>query len=237
MPPGIGALAKRLSRYIDDASLLRLALAHRSYCAEFPAQESNERLEFLGDAILGLIVTDDLYRSHPLYSEGDLAQIRSAVVNADTLAPLARSLGIGDALLLGRGEMRSGGRNKSSLLANALEALIGAAYLARGIEGATAFVRDVFGDEIERAASQAVLGDAKNHLQELASKLGFDLPRYVVTEQGPDHEKLFHAEVELAGVSGTGVGRSKKQAERRAAQSALAALEAKDLENSERNDA
>ena len=223
-PAGIAALAERLAPYLSDPQLLHLALAHRSYCSEVPGEASNERLEFLGDAVLGLVVTEHLYRSHPGLQEGDLARIRSAVVSSDALAPLARRLGVGEALLLGRGEANSGGRDKDSLLADALEALIGAAYLASGLAPAAAMTVDLLGGLIEAEAGQAVLGDAKNHLQELAAQLGLEPPVYALSDEGPDHDKRFRAEVRLGAVRAAGEGKSKKQAERHAAQRAVKAL-------------
>lgn len=222
---GFEQLRRRLGRYIADEDLLHLALVHRSYCAEVQGEESNERLEFLGDAVLGVIVTAHLYLAHPTLSEGDLARIRSAIVSSDALAPVGAELGIGEALFLGRGESNSGGRRKSSLLANAFEALVGASYLAGGLASADALVSDVLSELIETAARQAVLGDAKNHLQELAAKAGLGLPSYDVIDDGPDHAKRFHATVQLAGVTGRGEGRSKKHAERAAAQEVIEALE------------
>ncbi|HXZ82136.1 MAG TPA: ribonuclease III domain-containing protein, partial [Acidimicrobiales bacterium] len=144
----VGARAElgvRLGPGVVDAELLRLALCHRSYCAEVAGQESNERLEFLGDAVLGLVVTADLYRRRPELPEGDLARIRAAVVSTEALAPVGASLGLGAALLLGRGEDASGGREKPSILADALEAVIGAVYLSGGMEQASAFVLGLIG--------------------------------------------------------------------------------------------
>ncbi len=210
---------------MSDPALLRLALAHRSYCAEHPGVIPNERLEFLGDAVLGLVVTDALYRRHPDLPEGDLARIRATVVSSEGLAPIAAALGLGEALLLGRGEDLSGGRRKASILADALEAVIGAIYLESGIERAGAFVLDVLNAELARTASRRELGDAKNRLQELLARRGGETPRYRTSEDGPEHQKRFVAEVLIGGsVAGRGVGPSKKQAERRAAEAAIGAL-------------
>jgi ribonuclease-3 len=203
---------------------LRLALCHRSYCAEFPGQESNERLEFLGDAVLGIVVTEHLYRRCPELPEGDLARIRSAVVSTEALAPVSAELGLGAALLLGRGEDASGGRAKPSILADALEAVIGAVFLSAGIEGAGAFVLGLLGDELDEISGRDELGDAKNRLQEMCSRLGVGPPRYALTEQGPEHAKRFEAEVRAGAVVGRGRGNSKKQAERAAAEEAIGAL-------------
>jgi len=201
-----------------------MALSHRSHCAENPGEESNERLEFLGDAVLGLVVTAELYAAHPQLPEGDLARIRAAVVSTGALAPVAAGLGIGGELLLGKGEDASGGRDKPSILADALEALIGAVYLANGLGPARELVIGLLGAELASAAG-AALGDAKNRLQELAVRIGEEAPRYRLREQGPDHDKRFSAEVYLGQrVLGRGTGRSKKQAERAAAEQAVAVL-------------
>jgi ribonuclease-3 len=225
---GFEALWARLSPYINDKSLMRTALVHRSYCAEARGEESNERLEFLGDAVLGLLVTERLYRSYPHLPEGDLARIRSAVVSAEALAPVAAELGVGEALFLGRGEARSGGKHKPSLLANALEAIIGAAYLGAGEDGARRLVEELLSAVITAAAGKRVLGDPKNHLQELAAQLGAPRPAYQLSNAGPDHAKHFVAEVSVGDVRGRGEGRSKKHAERAAAANAIASLEARD---------
>jgi ribonuclease-3 len=218
-------LARRLAGFNVPPELLRQALSHRSFCAEAPAQASNERLELLGDAVLGLVITDHLYRSFPDLPEGDLARVKAAAVSMLELAPVAEALGLGEALLLGRGEESSGGRQKSSILADCLEAVIGAVYLAAGHEGASAWVLDLLGDHVTEIAAEARLGDPKNRLQELAAARGLGAPSYVVQERGPDHAKQFTAEALVAGKRlGSGAGRSKKDAERHAAEVALKAL-------------
>lgn len=200
-------------------------MAHRSYCAEHPGQESNERLELLGDSVLGLVVTDHLYRAFPSLPEGDLARVRAAVVSTFGLAPLARRLGLGESLLLGKGEESSGGRDKASILVDCFEAVIGAVYLSAGFDGARSFVEEIVGPEVSVVASEARLGDPKNQLQEMSAHLGYGVPRYLVTERGPDHAKHFKAEAILSGRRlGRGESGSKKDAERKAAQDALAAL-------------
>ena len=206
---------------------MRLALAHRSYCAEQAVPESNERLEFLGDAVLGLVVTDLLYRSFADRSEGDLARIRAAVVSTEALAPIAEQLGVGSALLLGRGEEASGGRAKASLLADALEALIGAAYLDQGSDAVAKLVDRLVGDQISVEAKRPALGDAKNRLQELAARLLLPAPSYATTGRGPDHDRRFVAAVRVGTLEAAGEGRSKKAAERFAAQAAIEALAAR----------
>lgn len=217
--------SRRLEPYGIPPELLREARSHRSYCAEYPPQASNERLELLGDAVLGLVVTDHLFASFPELPEGDLARVRAAVVSTLALAPVASGLGIGEALLLGKGEESSGGREKSSLLADCLEAVIGAVYLSAGLAGAQRFVLELLGERIADIASEARLGDPKNRLQELAAQLSLGLPVYAVQERGPDHAKQFAAEVRVGGERlGAGQGSSKKDAERRAAVEALGVL-------------
>ena len=198
---------------------------HRSYVAEHNGSPSNERLEFLGDAVLGLVVTEHLFARFPDMPEGDLARIRAAVVSTDALAPIAAALGVGEALLLGRGESTSGGRHKDSLLADALEALIGAIFLEGGLSEARPLVLALCGETIDQEATHAVLGDAKNRLQELVAHLGHAAPVYEVEAGGPDHERFFRAVVHAGEVSGHGEGRSKKRAERLSAEDALAQLE------------
>jgi ribonuclease III len=204
-----------------------LALAHRSWCAETPGTESNERLEFLGDAVLGLVVTDHLFHHYPALAEGELAKVRAAVVNAGVLAELAADLGIGGALALGKGEDASGGREKPSILSDAMEAVIGAVYLDGGWDAAARLVLELLGDRIAEAATGPGGQDYKTRLQELAAQRLDTLPRYEVREEGPDHAKRFFATVYIDEEEcGTGEGRSKKQAEQAAAQKAWRALTA-----------
>ena len=202
-------------------------MAHRSWCAENPGTESNERLEFLGDAVLGLIVTAYVYREYPLLPEGHLAQVRASVVNSAALAQAAEELGLGEYLLLGKGEDASSGREKPTILADALEAVIGAVYLDGGWQAAEALVLSVLGDRITEAAAGPGSSDYKTRLQELAARRFEDLPRYDVAGEGPDHAKSFTATVSLRGrLLGTGLGRSKKQAEQAAARMAWETLAA-----------
>lgn len=222
--PELQALSRRLPRRFGDEGLLARALTHRSWCAESPGDESNERLEFLGDAVLGLVVTDHLYRAHPSLPEGEMAKIRATVVSSVALAEAAAELGVGDALRLGKGEDGSGGRRKTSILADAAEALIGAVYLDAGWEAAAELVLDLLAEPIAEAASGPGGTDYKTRLQELSALRFESLPRYSVTERGPDHAKHFSAEVEVGDRRGTGEGRSKKQAEQAAAQMAWEAL-------------
>ena len=208
--------------------MLHQALSHRSYCSEWGGRASNERLELLGDAVLGLVVADHLYRSYPELPEGDLARLRSAVVSTEALAPVADELGVGEAVLLGRGEEISGGRSKDSILADCLEAIIAVIYLTLGLPAATTFVVRLLEGPIAVIAAEGRLGDPKNRLQELAARLDLSLPSYRVNDTGPDHAKVFSAEVTLGGeVLGRGTGSSKKLAERLAAVAALEVLAAR----------
>jgi ribonuclease-3 len=214
-----------LGRKFEDPSRLDAALVHRSYCAEHPDSSSNERLEFLGDAVLGLVVTVYVYEQYPELPEGELAKLRAAVVNAEVLAELAASIGIGTALLLGKGEDGSGGRSKPSILADAMEAVIAAVYLDGGWDAAQELVLRLLEERIQDAAAGPGGHDYKTRLQELAARDYVQLPRYHVRAEGPDHAKQFFATVRLDGrVHGEGEGRSKKQAEQAAARAAWEAL-------------
>jgi ribonuclease III len=210
----------------DD--LLEHAFTHRSFAYENGGLPTNERLEFLGDSVLGVIVTESLFRTHPDLSEGRLAKLRAAVVNMRALAGVARELKLGQYLRLGRGEEATGGRDKSSILADCVESLIGAVYLERGFETAGRVVHRLF-DELMASSAQLGAGlDWKTSLQELVAQLGVGAPEYVIAESGPDHAKTFEARVRIAGESyGHGVGRSKKEAEQQAAETAWKALRAK----------
>jgi len=216
-----GPLAERLGVANIDPGLLLRALTHRSYAYENGGLPTNERLEFLGDAVLGLIVTDTLYRAHPDLPEGQLAKLRAAVVNMRALAAVARGMDIGTYIKLGRGEETTGGRNKASILADTLEALLGATYLGLGLDTATRLVHNLF-DEVIAASAELGAGlDWKTSLQELTATAELGVPEYDVTEAGPDHEKTFAAQVRIAGVNhGAGSGRSKKEAEQQAAERA-----------------
>jgi ribonuclease-3 len=210
-----------------DHALLELALTHRSYAYEHGGLPTNERLEFLGDSVLGVIITEALYTRHPELPEGQLAKLRAAIVNSRALASLARQLGIGAYLKLGRGEEISGGRDKSSILADAVEAVIGAFYLDRGTEPTRELVLRLFADLLDDAASLGAGLDWKTSLQELAASRQLGIPEYTVLESGPDHEKWFEATAVLAGDGvGEGRGRSKKEAEQNAAEQAWTALSA-----------
>jgi ribonuclease III len=218
-------LAQRLGWEVADQNLFAQALAHRSWCAEHSGKEPNERLEFLGDAVLGLIITDYLYRSYPDLPEGELAKARAAVVNSVSLASAARQLRLGEALLLGKGEDASGGRLKPSILADAMEAVIGAIYLDVGYAVAEEVVLRLFEERLRGAAKGPGEEDYKTRLQELCAQSYDDLPVYRITDSGPDHAKVFEAEVLVGGHSrGRGEGRSKKQAEQMAARDAWSKL-------------
>jgi ribonuclease-3 len=204
-----------------DADLLVVALTHRSFAYENGGLPTNERLEFLGDAVLSIVVTETLYTQYPAWSEGQLAKMRAAVVNANALADVARTLGLGEYVRLGRGEDATGGRDKSSILADTLEAVFGAVFHDRGIDEARRVIHALFDPLIARAAELGAGLDWKTSLQEIAAAAGLGLPEYRVSETGPDHAKEFTAHAVLAGaVLGEGVGRSKKIAEQQAASTA-----------------
>ena len=217
LTPTLQALAGRLGWTFNDDSLLVRSLAHRSWCAEH-GEESNERLEFLGDAVLGLVVTSHIFRSYPHHPEGDLAKMRASLVNAIVLAEVATDLDVGPSLLLGKGEAATGGRAKTSILSDALEALIGAVYIDGGWDPAAALVMRLLSERIEESAMGPGGNDYKTRLQELVARRFDQLPSYRVTDVGPDHAKEFHAVVMVLGrVRGSGDGRSKKAAEQAAA--------------------
>ncbi len=223
---GPAALADRLGHTFDDISLLEHALAHRSWCGEQDGgAPSNERLEFLGDAVLGLAVARYSYERYPYFPEGMLAKVRSAVVNARVLAQVAEDLGVGDELLLGKGEEASGGRKKASILADAFEAILGAVYLDAGWDAAEALILRELSEAIARAGAEPDDFDHKSRLQERSVRNGEGTPRYVVVGSGPDHDRSYVAEVFVAGtLVGEGAGRSKKDAEQAAARNAWEAL-------------
>ena len=216
--PDERALAGRLGHPFGDWSLLHQALSHRSWCAEREGSASNERLEYLGDAVLGLVVAEHCYAAYPDFAEGQLAKVRSAVVNARVLAQVATDLAVGQVLLLGKGEESSGGRAKGSLLADAMEALIGAVYLDAGWEPVRRLVLDLLGPRIERAAAEPDDFDHKSRLQEATVRRGEGVPVYEIEGSGPDHGRRYRAEVLVGGQRrGTGEGTSKKDAEQAAA--------------------
>jgi ribonuclease III len=216
-----GPLERAIGVRFKDAKIRQASLSHRSYAFEQGLEETNERLEFLGDAVLGLVVTDLAYRRFPDLPEGELAKLRAATVNMITLADVARELALGDQLLLGKGEELSGGRDKTSILADAMEAVLGAVYLDRGLDVARRLIERLFWPRMEAYARGEGDRDYKTGLQELAAQDIGTVPQYRVEERGPDHAKEFTATVFLSGEAfGTGVGRSKKEAEQRAARKA-----------------
>lgn len=222
----VSSLEARIGRPFADRELLARALAHRSWCSENGA-DSNERLEFLGDAVLGVVVTDAIYRAYPSLPEGDLAKLRASVVNTSVLAEVAVDLSIGECLLLGKGEDATGGRSKPSILADALEAVIGAVYLDGGMTPAAELVLSLLAPRIEEYAEGPGGRDYKTRLQELCARRYEVLPSYRVVGAGPDHAKTFDAQVFVSGVlRGIGTGRSKKQAEQAAAREAWESIQA-----------
>lgn len=226
MNPDVSPLLEALEAEVD-ADLLHMALTHRSYAYENGGLPTNERLEFLGDSVLGIVVTETLYTRFPESQEGQLAKVRAAVVNATALADVARTLGVGDYLYLGRGEEITGGRDKSSILADTMEAIFGAVFLTAGIDAARAVIHRLFDPLIDGAAGLGAGLDWKTSLQELAATAGLGLPEYVVTDVGPDHAKEFSAQAVIGGqVMGNGAGRSKKVAEQQAAAQAYEQLRA-----------
>lgn len=219
------ALDRALGVSFRDPELREAALTHRSYAFEQGLQVTNERLEFLGDAVLGLVVTDMAYLRFPDLSEGDLAKLRAAIVNMAALADVARDLELGEVIRLGKGEEMSGGRDKSSILADALEAVLGAVYLDLGLEASRDVIERLFWPRMDAYVRGEGERDYKTILQELASQGLRSLPEYRIVERGPDHEKEFTATVILAGEPmGTGTGRSKKEAEQQAAREAFVRL-------------
>lgn len=215
-----GTVERALGHVFVDRSLLERALIHRSYLAEQDVTHSYERLEFLGDAVLQLVVTRFVFDEYPEMSEGEMAKVRAAVVNEHVLAGIARSWSLGDALRLGRGEELTGGRDKDSILSDACEAVIGAVYLEGGMAAATGVVLTHWVDLIEARAEAPGRADYKTRLQERLARSG-TRPQYVIDEEGPEHSKRFTAVVLVEGEEmGRGEGTSKKRAEQAAARAA-----------------
>lgn len=196
-----------------DPELLSLALTHRSFAYENGGVPHNERLEFLGDSILGQAVTVHLYTTHPDLEEGALAKRRASVVSTVALAEVARSIGLGAYVRLGRGEAQTGGRDKDSILADTMEAVIGATFLSAGPEASTALVLRLVAPLMSDPERYGAAMDPKTSLQELAARLGLEPPRYVVEAEGPDHNRVFTATVTVGDTARTGTGTSKKHAE------------------------
>ena len=211
-----------------DAELLMRALTHRSYAYEHGGLPHNERLEFLGDSVLGVVITETLYRAHPDLAEGKLAKLRASAVNMRALADIGRSIGpngLGEYLRLGRGEEVTGGRDKASILADTVEALLGAIFLQHGLAGAARVIHLLFDSLLDEVAHSDVGLDWKTSLQELTAEHGFGVPEYEITSVGPDHAKIFTARASVAGELFTAsTGRNKKEAEQAAAETAWRAL-------------
>lgn len=219
------ALLEEVAGVAVDEALVRRALTHRSYAYEMGGLPHNERLEFLGDSVLGLVVTTTLYEANPDDSEGQLAKLRAAVVNMRALADVGRTLGLGDHVFLGRGEESTGGRDKDSILADTVEAVIGAVYSCAGIVAAGEVVHHLIDPLLAQSATLGAGLDWKTSLQEISSRHGLGSPEYSVAEHGPEHAKSFDAEVVVAGETlGRGSGRTKKVAEQEAAAHAWAAI-------------
>ncbi|WP_022872260.1 ribonuclease III [Nesterenkonia alba] len=214
-----------------DPGTLRLALTHRSFAYENDGIPTNERLEFLGDAVLGLAVTDYLYRTYPDLPEGDLAKLRAALVSTRALARIARRLEVGQHIRLGEGEIRTGGAEKDSILADTMEALIGAAYLSTNIDTARNLVLRLVTPLLEDKEAMTAGKDWKTTIQEIAAARGLGDVKYTVTDSGPDHRKSFTAVLTISGTAyGTGTGPSKKEAEREAARETVEQLTTTDGE-------
>lgn len=223
--PLVGHLVERIGYRFTDARLLDQALSHRSWCAEQGGVPSNERLEFLGDAVLGLVVADHTYGNYPDLAEGGMAKVRASVVNTRVLAEVATEIDLGPHLRLGRGEDSSGGRGKESILADAIEAVIGAVYLDGGFEEARRLIDDLLASRIELAIAGPGAFDFKSRLQEESVASGRGVPRYQIESKGPDHARRYVATVYVADQHlGVGEGRSKKDAEQAAAQAAVGAM-------------
>jgi len=220
----LAVLQNTLGVSFKDPSLMEQALVHSSYINESPGiTTSNERLEFLGDAVLGLIIAQELYQRLPQSSEGEMTELRSSLVRGDALSRLAKAISLGDYLYLGKGEEASGGRRKPANLAGAMEAVIAAIFLDQGLNATRDFILRLMGKELDKVLSQGIAPDYKSQLQELIQARHQQTPTYqVIEETGPDHDRRFSVEVRVGGtVLGRGSGKSKKSAEEEAARSAL----------------
>jgi ribonuclease-3 len=220
----LAVLQNTLGVSFKDPSLMEQALVHSSYINESPGiTTSNERLEFLGDAVLGLIIAQELYQRLPQSSEGEMTELRSSLVRGDALSRLAKAISLGDYLYLGKGEEASGGRRKPANLAGAMEAVIAAIFLDQGLNATRDFILRLMGKELDKVLNQGIAPDYKSQLQELIQARHQQTPTYqVIEETGPDHDRRFSVEVRVGGtVLGRGSGKSKKSAEEEAARSAL----------------
>jgi len=224
---------KELKLNYHKLELYNTALCHKSYLNENRvSNENNEKMEFLGDSVLGFIITEYLYKTYPQKTEGELAKIKSYIVSEKSLSSIARNISLPDYILVGKGEELSGGRNKETILGDLFEAFIGAYYLDNGIIKVKEFILRLFIEEIDKTATDKHELDYKTLLQELIQKKHKECPVYrIINENGPEHEKTFTVNVTIASESiGTGVGKSKKEAERNAAQAAYKKLTSKQLE-------
>lgn len=223
------SLEEKIRHHFSQSDLLQESLTHKSFSNEQPGQEvpHNERLEFLGDAVLDLVISQLIFRSFPRLPEGELTRIRAEVVSEKALAALARTFGLGSCLRLGRGEERSGGRDKDSLIADAFEAVLGAVFLDAGFEAAQGVIERLFSEGVMHSARRKVGVDCKTRLQEIFQARHGRPPEYVLLEaEGPDHQRIYSVEVRFDGTAiGRGRGRTKKKAEQEAASEALAGLE------------
>ncbi|MGA0077927.1 MAG: ribonuclease III [Candidatus Nanopelagicales bacterium] len=206
-------------------TLLKQSLTHRSFAYENSLEETNERLEFLGDSVLGIVITEELYQKYPQAAEGELAKLRAAIVNARALADVAREIGLGEFLMLGKGEEFTGGRDKPSILADSLEALLGAIYLSHGLDKTAKVILKLFSSIIENSVDLGAALDWKTSLSEVMFSKKLGSADYLISEAGPDHDKQFTAKVIVNGQEfGTGTGKSKKTAEQNAAKEAFEKL-------------
>lgn len=213
-------LVARLGVELSE-EILKQAITHRSFSYENGGVPTNERLEFLGDSVLGIVITDELYRKNPDAQEGQLAKLRAAVVNAKALADVARTLGLGEFLLLGKGEEATGGRDKSSILADAVEAILGAIYVEHGLAKSGEVILQLFAPILAASAELGAGLDWKTSLAELVNSKSLGAIEYVIEQSGPDHDKRFSAQVKVGqDLYGKGEGKSKKEAEQHAAASA-----------------
>jgi len=221
----VSAFEERIGYVFANRELLTRALTHKSYSHEAKADHvrDNETFEFLGDSVLGFVIGDLLFHRFPTLDEGALSKMKAYLVSATSLAAKARTFGMGDVILLGVGEEKSGGRRKDSLLANLFEAVIAAVYLDAGIAAARALIESSFADDLDRIdADDLLFHDYKTALQEVAQGKGFPLPEYnVIDEVGPDHDKRFIVEVKIGSLTARGEGSSKKEAQQQAAKHAL----------------
>jgi ribonuclease-3 len=227
MTDSLERLSNKIGYNFVNESLLATAMRHSSWTAENDGFESNERLEFLGDSVIGFVIADIMFRRYPEFDEGKLTDLRKIVVNMTALSRVATQLGLGEFVLLGRGEAAGGGHAKSSILANALEAVFGAIYLDSNASRVYEIVQVLLVDLIDEALGALKQLDAKSQLQELAARSSLSAPEYRVTDEGPDHAKMFFAAVYIGNDwMGAGSGRSKKVAEEEAAQQAITTLRA-----------